>query len=134
MTVKEDIELVRQGYDAFIAGDMEWMNDHLHDNVIWHVPGHNVLSGDYKGKEQVLAFFAKSVQVALPEFEIHDVLGSEDHVVAIFSITWKRTDTGATFEDRNAQIFHLDNGKANEVWTLGEDSDGFDRFVEGVQV
>ena len=44
------------------------------------------------------------------------------------------TDTGATFEDRNAQIFHLDNGKAIEVWTLGEDSDGFDRFVEGVQV
>ena len=33
MVDKEDIELVRTGYDAFVAGDMEWLNEHLHENV-----------------------------------------------------------------------------------------------------
>jgi ketosteroid isomerase-like protein len=133
MAAQEDIELVRKGYDAFIAGDMEWMNQHLHDNIVWHNPGHNVLSGDYKGRENVLAFFAKSMQVALPEFEIHDVLGSEDHVVAVLTVRWKRNDTGDSIEVRGAQVFHVDNQKAIEVWTLAEDQGEVDRFLEGAQ-
>jgi uncharacterized protein len=38
MSAQEDAELVRRGYEAFIAGDMEWLNGHLHKNVVWHVP------------------------------------------------------------------------------------------------
>lgn len=132
VSAQEDIELVRRGYEAFIAGDMEWMNDHLHDNIVWHVPGHNVLSGDHRDREHVLALFAKSVQIALPEFDIHDIVGSEDHVVAILTVRWRRHDNGATFEDRYVQVFHVDNGRAIEVWTLAEDPNGFDQFLEGV--
>src|ERR1043166_3885355 len=94
MAEQEDVELVRKGYEAFIAGDMEWMNEHLHDNVVWHQPGHNAFSGDYKGREEVLAFFARTVQHVIPEFDIHDVLGSEDHIVAILTVTWRRQDNG----------------------------------------
>ena len=32
MAEHPNAELVRKGYDAFIAGDIEWMNEHLHDN------------------------------------------------------------------------------------------------------
>ena len=131
MTSEEDVEIVRRGYDAFIAGDMEWMNEHLHENVVWHVPGHSALAGEHRGRENVLAFFAKTVQIALPEFDIHDILASQDHVVAIMTNRWRRTDTGDTFEDRSVQVFHLDNGRAIEVWTLAEDPEGFDRFLEG---
>jgi len=131
--VQDDIELVRRGFEAFIAGDVEWMNEHLHENVVWHSPGHNVLSGDYRGRESVLAFFAKTVQVALPEFDMHDIVASDDHVVAIFTINWRRNDNGQTFEDRVAQVFHVENGQALEVWTMTEDQAGFDKFLEGVQ-
>jgi ketosteroid isomerase-like protein len=130
---QEDIELVRRGYEAFIAGDVEWMNEHLHENVVWHSPGHNVLSGDYRGRESVLAFFAKTVQFALPEFDMHDIVASDDHVVALFTISWRRHDNGETFEDRNAQVFHVENGQALEVWTMTADQAGFDKFLEGVQ-
>lgn len=133
MGVQDDIELVRRGFEAFIAGDVEWMNEHLHENVVWHSPGHNVLSGDYRGRESVLAFFAKTVQVALPEFDMHDIVASDDHVVAIFTINWRRNDNGQTFEDRVAQVFHVENGQALEVWTMTEDQAGFDKFLEGVQ-
>jgi uncharacterized protein len=132
MSAQEDAELVRRGYEAFIAGDMVWLNDHLHENVVWHVPGKNLLSGEYRGRENVLAFFARSVGIALPEFDIHDVVASDDHVVVLTSISWRRNDNGATFQDRIGQAFHVDNGQVLEVWTMGEDLAGFDQFLEGV--
>jgi uncharacterized protein len=132
MPAQEDAELVRRGYDAFIAGDMEWLNEHLHENVVWHVPGHNLLSGDYRGRENVLAFFARSVQIALPEFEMHDIVASDDHVVALTTIRWRRNDNSEVFEDRVGQVFHLAGGQVLEVWTMGEDVAGLDQFLEGV--
>jgi ketosteroid isomerase-like protein len=131
MPAQEDAELVRKGYDAFIAGDMEWMNEHLHENIVWHVPGHNVLSGDHKGRENVLAFFAKSVSIALPEFDIHDVVASDDHVVALLNINWRRVDSDETLESRVAQVFHISGGQALEVWTMDQDQDAFDKFLKG---
>jgi ketosteroid isomerase-like protein len=131
MGAQQDAELVRRGYEAFIAGDMEWMNQHLHENVVWHNPGHNVLSGDYRGRENVLAFFAKTMQIALPEFDIHDIVASEDHVVAVLTVRWKRVDNDATLESRGAQVFHVDNEQALEVWSLSEDQSEIDRFLEG---
>jgi ketosteroid isomerase-like protein len=131
MSAQEDAELVRRGYDAFIAGDMEFLNEHLHENVVWHAPGTNLLSGDHTGREEVLAFFARSVQVALPEFQIHDIVASDDHVVGLSTITWRRNDDQSTFEDHVAQVFHLDGGRVLEVWTMAEDLAGFDEFLKG---
>jgi uncharacterized protein len=107
------------------------LNEHLHENVVWHVPGQNLTSGDYRGRENVLAFFARTVQIALPEFQIHDVVASDDHVVALSTITWRRNDNNETFEDHIGQVFHLDGGRVLEVWTMGEDLAGYDRFLEG---
>jgi uncharacterized protein len=126
-------ELVRKGYDAFIAGDMEWMNEHLDENVVWHNPGNNALSGDYRGREQVLALFARTVQHFLPEFDVHDVVANDDHAVALLTLKARRLDNDATYEGRGVQIFHIDaNGRALETWTFSEDQAAFDQFLEGI--
>jgi ketosteroid isomerase-like protein len=129
-----DAALVRQGYDAFIAGDMEWLNEHLADNIVWHVPGSSVLSGDYRGREETLGFFAKSVQAAIPSFDIHDVVASDDHAIALLTVTFKRNDNGQSFEGRSIQVFHIENGKALESWFMNEDQAALDSFLEGVTV
>jgi ketosteroid isomerase-like protein len=60
MVDEEDIELVRTGYSAFVAGDKEWLNEHLHVNVVWHAAGKGSRAGEYRGREEVLASFAIS--------------------------------------------------------------------------
>jgi ketosteroid isomerase-like protein len=55
MAAQEDADLARRGYGAFIVGDLEWLNDQLHEKVVWHVPGHNVTSGGYRGREDAPA-------------------------------------------------------------------------------
>ena len=126
-------ELVRKGYDAFIAGDMEWMNEHLHENIVWHEPGSNFLSGDVRGREAVLAHFAKQVQHFVPEFDLHDVLANDDHAVALVTVKARRHDNQATFEGRFAHILHVDaEGRALESWTFNEDQAALDKFLEGL--
>jgi uncharacterized protein len=129
MSAQEDAELVRRGFEAFIAGDMEWMNEHLDENIVWHVPGNNQFSGAHRGRDAVLAFFANSVAVALPEFDIHDIVASEDHVVALLNVNWKRNDTGATFQGQAVTVFHVANGQALETWTMNGNQPGLDEFL-----
>jgi uncharacterized protein len=126
-------ELVRHGYNAFVAGDMVWMNEHLDDTIVWHEPGNNVLSGDYHGREAVLAHFAKAVQVALPEFDIHDVVANDDHAVALIDLRLARNDNGETFETRFVHIFHVSGERALESWVFNEDQAALDAFLAGAQ-
>ncbi len=130
MAGKEDVELVRRGYDAFIAGDMQWLNEHLHENIAWHVPGTSPLAGDYRGREEVLAYFGRLVQTAVPEFDIHDIAAGDDHVVALLNTRWRRPD-GETWEGKGVQVFHVSGGQAVESWFMGEDEAGFDAFIAG---
>jgi uncharacterized protein len=133
MAEHPNAELVRRGYDAFVAGDMEWMNEHLHDNIVWHEPGNNVLSGDFKGRDAVLAHFASQVQIFLPEFELHDVVANDDHAIALVSVKATRQDNKQTIESRFVHIMHVDaNGRALESWVFNEDQAALDRFLEGL--
>ena len=126
-------QIVRQGYDSFVACDIEWMNQHLHDAIVWHEPGNNFLSGTYRGREEVLAHFAKQVQHFLPEFDLHDVLANDDHAVALVSVRARRNDNQETFEGRYVHIFHVDaEGKALESWVFNEDQPGLDQFLQGL--
>jgi ketosteroid isomerase-like protein len=126
-------ELVRKGYDAFIAGDMEWMNEHLHENIVWHEPGDNLLSGDYRGREAVLAHFANQMRWFVPEFDIHDAVANDDHAVVLASVRARRHDNQQTFEGRYAHIFHVDSqARALESWIFNEDQAAFDEFLRGI--
>jgi uncharacterized protein len=130
MAGRGDVELVRRGYEAFIAGDMEWLNDHLHDTIVWHVGGTGSLAGDHAGRENVLALFAKGMQLAVPEFDIHDIAQGEDHVVSVLTMTWRKPN-GDSFASRAVQVFHLSAEQVLESWFLVEDQAGLDAFQDG---
>ncbi|MGH2653161.1 MAG: nuclear transport factor 2 family protein [Actinomycetota bacterium] len=119
----QDVALVRQGYEAFTTGDAAWMNDHLADDVVWHVGGKNKLSGAHRGKEAVLTLFTQQAQVfgGVPQLDVHDVVGNDEHVIAIGTASANDPD-GGTVEWRWANVFHIEDGKAKEVWGLAEET------------
>jgi ketosteroid isomerase-like protein len=43
-------------------GDTAWMDQHLADDVVWHVGGNSKWAGAYQGKAKVLEFFARQAQ------------------------------------------------------------------------
>lgn len=63
------------------------------DDIVWHVPGRNPLSGDYKGKEEVLGFFGKLMELTQGSLkqEIHDMLANDLIPSFSFETTSRRT-------------------------------------------
>jgi ketosteroid isomerase-like protein len=124
-----NVTLVRRGYAAFGEGDMAWMMENLAPDVVWHVPGANVQSGDKEGVEATIAFFGETMQLTGGTFhlDLHDVVGGDDHVVALVTVSGNRPD-GRTLHNRVAQIFHARDGKATEVWAYSEDQGAVDAF------
>jgi len=85
-------DLLRRGYDAFGRGDMAAISELFADDIVWHVPGNNPLAGDYKGRDNVLAYFGKSVELTggTLRVEVHDILANDEHGVALTRDTAQR--------------------------------------------
>jgi len=62
-----NVQNARRAYDAFAKGDMQTVGELMADNIVWHVAGGGVISGDYKGKDAVLGFFVKLAQWSLTQ-------------------------------------------------------------------
>jgi ketosteroid isomerase-like protein len=123
-------EFVRQGYNAFIAGDMEWLNQHFDDTIVWHEAGNNQFSGDYRGRDEVFAHFAKLVAFATPEFDIHDVVANDDHAVALVTLTGTKPG-GESYTGKFVHVFHVSSGDEQRVlesWIMNEDQAAVDAF------
>jgi ketosteroid isomerase-like protein len=125
--------LVREGFQAFEKGDFEWMDAHLADDVVWHVGGNSKWSGAYEGKANVLDFFARQAQAlgGAPSLDIHEILGSDDHVVVLGTASATGPD-GSSAEWKYAQIFHIQDGKATEVWGMAENDAAVDPFLDAL--
>jgi ketosteroid isomerase-like protein len=52
-------DVVRRGYAAFNAADINALNEIFHDNSSWHTPGKTSIGGYRKGKESVFTQFGR---------------------------------------------------------------------------
>jgi uncharacterized protein len=123
-------DVVREGFAAFGRGDMDALrNKFLADNVRWHLPGRNPLSGDYEGPEQVMQYFARILELTggTLSIDLHDVLANDNHAVALYTIGGDRAGK-QRLNDNQVLIFHLRDGKASEVWTQPTDQYATDEF------
>jgi uncharacterized protein len=121
-------ELVRRGFDAFAKGDVDTLRELFDQDAVWHVPGRNQLSGDYRGMDTILGLFAKIAELSGGTFRIdlHDVVANDDHAVGIYVGRGERE--GRTLEDRNVLVTHIRNGKIAEAWLLNDDQYAADEF------
>jgi len=120
-------DLVRKGFEAFAAGDMATLGSIMADDVVWHASGGGVISGDFVGKEAVFGSFALIPQET-DSFsqEIHAILADDEHTVALVNATATRRGNTATFAQMF--VFHVEGGKAKEVWVTPFDQAAADAF------
>ena len=126
MAEHPNAELWRKGQEAFSRRDMDSLRTFWADDIVYHVPGANPIAGDHKGLDGVLALFAKLVEMNVRIVEVHDVLASDDHVVALVRGTASRQ--GKELSVKQANIYHVRDGKIKEAWLLPTDQRAFDEF------
>ncbi|HZC03259.1 MAG TPA: nuclear transport factor 2 family protein [Gammaproteobacteria bacterium] len=78
-------DTLRTIYDAFAKGDVETVMSLLTDDIEYHITGRSPVSGNYSGKEEVLGFFGKLMQLSGGTFrlEVEDILANDEHGVAL---------------------------------------------------
>jgi hypothetical protein len=99
-------------------GDVDTLRELTDPDAVWHNPGRNQLSGDHRGVDAILRFFAKTAELTGGTFraDLHDVVANDDHAVAIYNTHAEHE--GRTFENRSVLVQHIRNGKLVETWLL----------------
>ena len=120
--------LLRQATDALNAGDMDTFLGFHADDVVVHIVGRNQFSGDYRGKQELAGLFQRQLEAldAPPQFELHDVLATDEHGVILGTNRFAKG--GQTMETNAAVVLHIANGKATELWVLSADPYAEDEF------
>jgi len=97
-------------------------------DILWHVPGHNPVSGEYRGFDAYTRLMAaRMAPLSRWDFELEDVMVNGDHVVATFSLQGERQ--GKQIALRGAHIMRLnDAGQIVEGWGFASDQEALDDF------
>ncbi len=101
---QENKELIKRGYAAFSAGDVETVMSLFDDDVEWVQPGDSTVSGTFHGKAEVMEYMGRLAERALT-VKLKRLIAEGDTVVAITDVTVD----GETGED--ADVFTIRDGK-----------------------
>lgn len=101
---QENKELIKKGYAAFAAGDVQTVMDLFDDDVEWVQPGASAVSGTFHGKTEVMEYMGRLAERAL-SVNLKRLIAEGDTVIAITDVTVD----GQTGED--ADVFTIRNGK-----------------------
>ena len=104
MSEQENKELIKKGYAAFAAGDVETVMDLFDDDVEWVQPGESAVSGTFHGKTEVMEYIGRLAERAL-SVNLKRLIAEGDTVVALTEVTVD----GETGED--ADVFTIRDGK-----------------------
>jgi ketosteroid isomerase-like protein len=110
----------------------------LAPDVVWTMPGHNAISGTYRGIEQVLGYFTSRRDLASATFRLHrrDVLvGEGERIVAITDGTatiagelraWSTLGLYEIRADRIAacRLLPLDQAEFDAIWSWQAEAGG----------
>jgi ketosteroid isomerase-like protein len=69
----------------FYAGEDVDLHDLLTEDVEWHVPGENAIAGHYRGRDAVMAYFARRRELASASMRMYpgEVLAGRDRVAVL---------------------------------------------------
>lgn len=120
---ERNIKSVRLMYEGDEAERAQIARD-----IVWHVPGHNPVSGIYRGFDEYMRLMpSRMAPLSRWDFKLEDVMVNGDLVVTRFSLKGERR--GKEVDLRGAHLMRLnDTGQIVEGWGFASDQDALDAF------
>jgi ketosteroid isomerase-like protein len=125
-------QLIRDFHDLqnrfYSGGDQGPVGAMLSDEVVWHVPGQSAIAGDYRGRDEVLRYFARRRTLAEATFriDVRGVLADDERTVILAGGEVDRD--GETFAWGTVGIFRIAEGRIAECWVVPYDQCAFDQI------
>lgn len=105
---QKNIELVKKGYEAFSAGDVDTVMSLFDDNIEWIQPGDSAISGTYHGKAELGEHLSRLAEKSLT-VKLNRLLADGDTVVALTEVAVGNE------RGQDADVFALRDGKTVRV-------------------
>ena len=123
---KEDI--IRRGYQAFSEGDMKALGLLYTDDVVQTMPGKNQLSGEYKGRDNVIGLYGKMYELSGGTFKarLKSLKTEGDKVVSVHNATGERD--GKTLDNDDKIVFTFAGDKISRLDLTYGDQAASDKF------
>jgi ketosteroid isomerase-like protein len=120
---KKFIEVVRLMYTGDAAERANIAQD-----IIWHVPGHNPVSGEYRGFKAFTELMPSRMAPLIRwDFTLGDVMVNGNYVMTTFHLQGERKNK--TVDLKGGHLFRLnDEGNVLEGWGFTDDQDALDEF------
>jgi uncharacterized protein len=119
-------ELTRRVFAAFGQNAMA-ISAALARDIVWRVPGHTVMSGEYRGRREVVEFLRRTGTETGGTYRsrLHTVFADDDWAVAIYRATGSRN--GIDLDVDQALVIRIVDGLWQEVTAAPLDS-AFEQF------
>jgi ketosteroid isomerase-like protein len=122
---------VQEALDAFASGDLDRFMSMFAEDGVFRVAGDNIISGTYRGQQEVRDYFIRLGEVTGGSMRIRldDLVADDHHAVMFIHVTTDRN--GKTLEAEAAEAFRFDDqGKISESWFLYDDQVAYNAFYQ----
>jgi hypothetical protein len=120
---KRNIETVRLMY----TGD-EAERANIAQDIVWHVPGHNPVSGDYRGFDEYTNLMPSRMAPLMRwDFTLESIMVNGNYVMATYRLQGERK--GKIVNIQGGHLMRLStDGNVVEGWGFTNDQDALDEF------
>ncbi len=118
--------LTRRVFGAFGKDAMQ-ISAALTRDIVWRVPGNTVMSGEYRGRRDVVEFLRATGLETNGTYrsELHTVLANDEWGLAVYRAWGRRNDIDLDVEQ--AFVIRFEDGRWKEVTAVPLDA-AFDAF------
>lgn len=127
--MKSEVIKVFETYtEALSKGDFDGVFEMMSDNIKWHMGGENSLSGVIVGKQALAERLNEFAKRSNGTFKvITNWAASNDFFVAASVVSVAKRG-GKKLDNPGIDLFKIEHGKIQEVWTFGEKQEEEDEF------
>jgi len=128
LSAEANAALVRTIFDAFARKQGFALRDCFAEDAVWRVPGSGVMSGTYRGRNEIFRFLARLSKLTGGTYgsRLIDVLASDTRAAALYRASGTRDRR--TIDLDQLLLFTIDGGLVTNVLALPSDPVTFDAF------
>ena len=114
-----DADTIREGYRRFNRGELEWLFEQMHPEIVWEDSPKMPDSRSYVGIENVRRYLESFARLWDElRWEPEDVIEADGLMLAFVRLTARGKSSGATVDAEIAHLYRLRDGKVVHVRTF----------------
>ncbi len=131
LAMKNEVMRVFNTYtEALSKGDFGAVFETMSDDIVWHMGGQSTLSGVIVGKQALEERLGEFAKRSNGTFKIMINWAASNNCLVAASVVSLAEREEKKLNDPGIDLFRIENGKIQEVWTFAEKQDEEDKFWE----